>query len=328
MSTPFGPGYVGFAGADPGIPQFWDVRAHRFWLGKPGNMIELPSPLVDGYTANGSMGEVEHGLSGGGSAVTRFDSMMRRWTIPFLHLAGRDYQVVNGFYRRLFGAGPWAFVDPEGTNRLTLAQSMCGGLHGVAEGWVTTRGTVGYDSTVAPAQIPSGVLRWAGASTGSLLAAADALSAFPLPIPDPVRGIPYLPAMPLTAYFWVAAASGTANVHAYLSGLAADGSSVHTVTGPTVALTTTPQLVAVIVPDAGEFTTASWLVPQLQCQSASAPDILVSNPQIDYRDEVTDWTAGTGVPRVIWPVSRDRAIGAHMTSDITMTLTEAVTGAA
>jgi hypothetical protein len=254
--------------------------------------------------------------------------MMRRWTIPFLHLAGRDYQIVNGFYRRLFGAGPWAFVDPEGRNRLTLAQSMCGALHGVAEGWIPTLGTVVYDSTVAPAQLPSGVLRWSGASTGSRLAAADALSAFPLPIPDPVRSMPYLPAMPVAGGFWVASASGTANVRAYLSGLAADGSSVHTVTGPIVALSTTPQQVSVVVPDAGEFTTASWLVLQLQCQSASAPDILVSNPQIDYRDELTDWAAGTGVPRVVWPVSRDMAVGAHMTSDITMTLAEAVTGAA
>jgi hypothetical protein len=324
VTTPFAPGFVGFQGQDPGDPQYWDVRAHRFWLGKPGNMIELPSPQVDGYTANGAAGEVEHGLSGGGSAVTRFDSMMRRWNIAFLHLAGRDYQVVNAFYRRLLGFGPWCFLPPEETNRLALAQSMCGGLHGVAEGWTPTTGTIAYNSAATPYAVPSGVLRYTGGTSGAAVRAGYNSGTGV----DLDHAAPYIPAEPYTASSYAAVPTGAAAARMQLLGIAADGVTiVTTLNGPTVTLATAPALLSVTALP-GDLIGSAYVVLSMQNQSVSSSTIDMSCAQLEMRDEPTDWAVGTGVPRVIWPTGRDRALNAHMASDITMTLAETITGAA
>jgi hypothetical protein len=330
MTTPFATdGWAGFAGEDPGDPQFWDVRNHRVWLGDPAGaygMIELPSIGVDGYAGTASQGEVVHGLSGGGTAVTRFDTQTRQWTITWPILVGRNYQVLQAFYRGLFG-GELVYVAPEDTNRLTLAQSLCGNLNGVAEGWTPSSGSVAYDATLSPAATPSGVLRWTGATSGSRLVAASALAAG-VPVPDPDFTAPYLPAMPVVGYAWVWTATGTTTGRCRLQGIGSDGSLVHTTNGPTVTLTTTPQLVAVLA-DPGYLAPADWLTLDVQCLSAGAPNILVSNALLDYRDDVPDWSLGTGVPRVQWTTTPGGTIGRHMTRDgWTMTLAESVPGAA
>jgi hypothetical protein len=89
-------------------------------------MIQLPPPAV-GYTANGSTGEAAQGLLSGGMAVMRTPRTKRAYVLNWQRLAGRDWQIVEGFYRRLFGAGPWCFAAPDDRNRLPTTAALGGG---------------------------------------------------------------------------------------------------------------------------------------------------------------------------------------------------------
>lgn len=326
MSTPFSLDLAAFPGADPGVPIFWRVGEHRLWLGQPGNMIQLPSVSPDNYTVTRSQGEVAQGLFGGGTAVTMFDSMTRTWGLMWPLLAGRDWSVVNGFYRRLFGDDPWCYLQPEDLNHLTLAQSLCGALNGAVEGWDVTAGTLTYDNTVTPVLQPGGVLRWAGAGSGSILVAADVAAG--VPTPDPDVSCPYIPAEAHTPQLWAWTATGTASAKLRASGRLGNGTVSTEVDGPTVTLGTTPQLLSVTA-HPGELGASIYVLPELVCGTASAPNILVSNAAFGYEDGPRDWEAGGGLPRVEWVTGSDRPVGQHMvTMGATMTLAEAVDGAA
>jgi hypothetical protein len=327
-NSPFYLDTVPFAGVDPGEPQFWPTVPGEFWLGKPGNMIQLPSPMADGYEAPPSGGEIEHGLAGGASAATRFASDMRRWTLPYQRLTGRDYQVIAGFRKRLIcGPGPWCYLPPEDTNRLTYAQSVCGALNGVAEGWTPGSGqTVAYDSTVAAAIAPCGVLRWSGAGNNSVLVAGGFSGSNP--DADVLHSCPYVPSRPWSGSAFVAKASGTASARAQLAGIAADGVTVvASVDGPLVTLTTSPQRLSVSVTP-GALGASAYVVLVVKCGTAAAPDLLVSCPSLSDTDLPNEWALGGGAPRVVWPVAPGRVVGWHMASDVTVTLAECITGAA
>ena len=42
-----------------------------------------------------------------------------------------------------------------------------------------------------------------------------------------------------------------------------------------------------------------FVIPIIFCTTASAPDILLSCPQLEYGSAVSTWALGTGVPRVV-----------------------------
>lgn len=331
MTTPFYTGTVPFAGVDPGEPQFWPTVPAEFWVAKPsiGKVVQLPSIRDNGtYEAPPSQGEIEQGLAGGASAVTRFASEMRRWTLTYERLSGRDYQVVTALRKRLLlGNGPWCYLHPEGTNRLTYAQSVCGLANAVAEGWTPSVGTVTYDSTVAAADLACGVLRWSGAGNGSLLVAGGYGGGSP--DADVLHSAPYVPARSWEGDVWITAASGTPSANVRLVGIAADGVTVVTsIDGGTVVLSTTPQRLTCYI-DPGVLGASAYIVLVVRCLTASSPDLLVSCPWLTDRPfDIDGWTLGGGVPRVIWPTPPGRALGWHMGSDLTVTFAEAITGAA
>lgn len=318
-TTPFSTTAVTFPGQ--GLPRdhSYTNALRPFWLGLPGGMVQLPSPSL-GYEVSATQGESVTTLMGGRTAVRYQAEEIRSWALKFPKLYGRDFEIVHGFYRRLFGNGPWCYPAPEDTNRLTAAQSLCGNLNDVAEGWTPTAGTVAYDSTLVPAVLPSGVLRWASATNGSRLVAGNAVAG--LATADPKTSIPYISALPATGAVWAWTASGTVSARVRLSGVAADGSTVvTTINGSTVTLTTTPQQIFATAA-ANAFTTAWWLFVDLQCLSASAPNILMSNALVDYRSNVPDWTIGRGVPRVVWPAGPSDSVSSMFSRDVAMTLAQ------
>jgi hypothetical protein len=327
MTYPFTPAAQPFAGQLPTDAPTWRTGNQRFWLGRPdGLMIQLPSPNPEGYSAPGSLGEVEHGLTGGASALTIFDDEIRRWTLTWPRLAGRDWQVVRGFYRRVFGDDPWAFVPPEDVNRLTIAQSMCGALRGSVEGWAATSGTVTYDAAVTAAIYPSGVLRWAGMAQNARLSAgtfvAGVLRA------DLNRSAPYLPAEYVSGSLYVATASGTPSACVRLVGYATDGTATGVVAaGPSVGLSATPQQLFVTAAP-GALAAADYVCLEVQAISAASPNLLISAPQLSYTDSVLAWEMGGGVPRVNLVAPLGRAPDPHMNSAASMTLAETQLGVA
>jgi hypothetical protein len=253
--------------------------------------------------------------------------MMRRWQMQWPRLAGRDWQVINGFYRRLFGDDPWCFVAPEDVNRLTLTQSLCGALNGVAEGWAATAGTVAYDSTQTPAYYPSGVLRWTSPTLGARLFAglvvAGAENA------DLDRAAPYLPAEALSGGVWLLAASGTPSVRVRLVGLAANGvTPVATVNGPTLVLSSTIPTWVTATAQPGDLGSSAYAGLALECRSSSSPALLLSSAQLEYAAFPSAWGVGAGVPRVMLPAGLGRAPDLHMSSAATLNLAETIVGAA
>lgn len=328
MTTPYWLDDVEAAGVDPDAPAQWWPPGSRFWLGKPGQMmVELPSPNT--YTRSGSSGEVEAGRYAGSSS-TRDASAMRRYTLGWNRLIGRDDALIDGFYRRLVvGNGPWVYVPPEDTNRLTLVQSMCGSVNGVVEGWLVNGGTLSYDSATAPAIFPSGVMRWAaGAASKSLIAGTTGGT---FGVPDTDHAAPYLPDEPITFAVWAWASSSGPTLQAAVTGCAADGSGATTVSGPAVTLTTSPQPVVVEVGPT-LLGSSAYVLPKLNIGAVvGSRTVAISNPMLVFDDDVdvTDWSHGRGVPRVVWPVSPgDQAIEPTGTRPWTMTLAETIKGAA
>lgn len=323
-SYPFTREPVAQPGALPASRPKWDTRPHRFWLGQPGAMIELPSPDPSLYQAPRSRGEVEQGLASGASGMIRFPHSVSRWTLGWPRLAGRNRSVVDGFYRGAFGSGPFCFVPPEDVNRLTLKQSMCGALNGVAEGWVASVGTVTYNAAVASPVAPCGVLDWSAEAANALL--MPGINAGP-PTPDPSFSIPYLPAEPFAWSVWLSTASGTASVRLVLSGRNAAGTVVTAVNGPTVTVSAGAWTLLQMSLNPGDLTTSPYVLPLLQ--SLDGHPVRVSAPQAEFRNFRTDWDLGSGVPRVNWVAGRDtRTFDTHMNMPDTMVLADAVVGRA
>jgi hypothetical protein len=233
-------------------------------------------------------------------------------------LRGRDLQVVNGFYLRAFGPGPWCFLAPEDVNRLPAGASLCGSLNAVAEGWVATAGTIVYDATQTAPIVPSGVLRWSGATNtsqagvGTLL--TGALSA------NTGLACPYVAALAACGSLYVATATGTASVRAQLLGINSAGAVVATINGSTVTATTTPQQISAPTAAGGGSTALYWVLA-IECLSSSAPDLLISCAQLEVGVTTPSaWGAGSGVARVIIPAGFDAPVDASTARNLTLTL--------
>lgn len=327
MTIPYWLDALATPGVDPGAPeQLWSGVS--FWLGKPEQMmVELPSPNT--YTPSSSTGEVEAGRYNGSSS-TRNASELRRYTIGWNRLSGRDSALISGFYRRLVvGNGPWVYVPPEDVNRLTLAQSMCGSVNGVVEGWLVNGGTLAYDATTAAAVFPGGVMKWAPAAAGKILSTGATSGTFG--VPDVDHAMPYLPDEPVGFWVWASASSAGPTLQASVTGCLADGTSPVNVAGSVVTLTTTPQPVAVGA-SAGAFGSSQYLLSKLTVGgTVGSRTISLSNPMAVYDDapDLTSWSHGRGVPRVVWPVAPgDQQIDFTGVRPWTMTLAETIPGAA
>lgn len=325
MSAPFYAFPVAFDGADPGDPIYWPTEPGKFWLGKPGvMMVDLPSPMADGYAVSVS-GGTEVGLMGGGSAETRFDSQTRRWTLPYQRLAGRDRQVLAAFAAwQAVGAPPWVYLGPEDNNRLTLTQSMCGKKHGAVSGWLSSSGGVGYEPNVPARIFPAGTMHWVPGGVGEILAAgADGDTAGH---PDVDHAAPYLPGEPTTWIIWAKVTGSAATLKARISGRNAAGAIDTEVTGPNVVLNSAGWQPLYVTAAAGTLGGSDYLVPEVVCVSTGST-VLLCCPDLRYADVPGDWELGGGAPRVTWPAASEFAVDVHRSRDLTVTLAETITGA-
>lgn len=323
MTSPFTTVTPPALGADPGTVQFWRRDTPGFWLGKPEaatGMIQLPDVDPANYTATGSTGAVIHGLLDGGQAKTEFDSLMRVWTLSWPFLAGRDWQIINGFDRHLFGADPLLYVQPEDVNMLTLRESMCGALDATLKGWVSNGGTPAI-TTGAPYQTPSGIMSWAPGASGKILHNGKTYG-----LVDTDHAAPYLPAKPTCASFWVKTASGSTTVQARVSGRNAAGTVISEATSAATSVNATSWTLVTATAPAGTLGLSLYVLAELV--SASTTTLLICCPQLENNLIPSPWGAGAGTPRVMLTTSLNRTPDVFFNSAATMTLTECVTGAA
>lgn len=264
-----------------------------FWLGKAGNMIQLPAPSI-GYGAGHTRAETQHALIGGGITVTKRLHAKRTWPMNWKRVQNRDLQVLLGFYRGAFGDGPFVLIDPADDNYLSLDSSLCGARNGAIGAWtVKSPETLVYDSTITSPVLPCGVLRWHGAGNGSTIAVAPRDGSGNV-IASTTESVPLIQAMAqqLSVYAWTA--SSVANAQLGLN----DGVAATAFSG-TVGLTTTPQRLT-FNHAAGAFGSNLYAMLVVKCLTASAPDIFVSAPQFEYGvATASQFAAGSNAPRVV-----------------------------
>lgn len=287
------------------------------YLGKPGAMRRLPGP-TDVVTADPSLSETAHTLASGGTAVTRMARAKHAWSLPYPALRPDEADVLKGFYLRLYGSGPWRFVDPTQTNALPYHVSVTGGLSSSPLGWSASSGTLTIVGTPPDQAADAGVLTWTGqvGASATLLAGAGGLTADPLTAPV------WLPSEFCAMSMWVKAAAG-ATVRAYLLGCNANGASVSNAL--TTAVTTTgawQRVVVVASPNEPAFVASAvaLVTPCLSVSSATA--VSMSGAQIQYGSEATSWRIGAGCPRVTIPSTIGRSIPAPGFSGHTLNLAE------
>lgn len=317
-STPFSTATVTYAGQSPGKAVDVPAGLRNFYLGQPGNMIQLPPPM-NGYTANGATGESPQPLLSGATAVMRVTRTKRTYQLNWQRLAGRDWQIVEGFYRRFFGYGPWCFVSPDDRNRLHTTAALAGAPNGDISKFAANVGTLSYDSTDAAPIAPSGVVKWVGATTSSNLVVGTFVAGFVAP--DTSYSPPLLPSEPVTVSWYARTASSTATATCTVTGRTSTGTSTGSVVSSAATLTTSWQRLTVTAA-AGALGAGPYLVPILTCTSASAPNILVACPQLEYASAATAWAVDSHVPRVIATQPLGQALDGILAAATSLTLVE------
>jgi hypothetical protein len=121
------------------------------WLGNPGGVVQLPYP-ARGLTPTLSIPATVRRTLGGGQVVARAAGARRTYNLAWEFLTPEQFSVLEEFYTRARGPGPFALLDPGRRNRLSLNQSSATSTEGNATGF-----TVDPSEAVTPN--PDGYLR-------------------------------------------------------------------------------------------------------------------------------------------------------------------------
>lgn len=266
------------------------------YLGKPASMRVLPSPNGP-VTATPSRGDTAHGLLSGGVGVTARLHPKKTYSLPYQFLDAASAAVLLGFYYRLYGLGPFVFVDPSAVNVLGLDTSTCGVRAQASPGWIQSSGTLTVDTaTTAPpaGAAASGVLKLAGAAAAATLqpgVAANTATVTAAPV--------YLPAEAVTVSLWIKA-SASASMSLQLCGYNTAGAVTVTSVAAAVAATTSWQRFTVTAAAGnGALAAAAFVLPRIVLGGSAPASLYVAGPQLEYGDTVTGWLPGLGSPRVL-----------------------------
>ena len=293
------------------------------YLGNPSStagMVKLPS-VLRGYDAPFDRSVTATALISGGTTTAAQLNARRTPTLAWRALTPTEFSTVWGFYSRAWGIGPYALLDTYWDNQLRPDVALCGSRRGVATGWAVSVGTVVYDSTVAPFALPSGAMRWAGAGNGSVLGEGSLVTT--LIEANTGFATPYVSDQPYTVSLYAKSASGTPSVTLRVSARNA-AQTLHTDTaGTPTALNSSTWTRLTTSVAAGSYATGQFVIPTLLCNTAAAPDILLSCPQLQLKSTVTAWTIGVGVPRCLPVGTAPNPVAViNMGRDLTLSLAE------
>lgn len=292
------------------------------YLGNPASVFGMQRlPPVDWqYQPALNSGGTTTTLASGGTWTQRPLETKRSIPLTWSLLTPQQVDIVDGFYLRSWGPGPYVLLDSAWPNLMRFDTSLMGARRGVMVGWAPTVGTFVYDATLAPFQPPSGAGRWAGAGSGSVL--GDGLILGGAAEANPDYACPYVTDQPYTFTVYARTVTGTASVTPRISGRNTAQTYHVDHAGTAVTLTTTNQRLTVSV-TAGTFTagTCQYVIPTLLCSTASAPNIVLSNPQLTLTSAAAAWVSGRGTPRVVVPAdssARPLIAGGNQSASLTL----------
>lgn len=261
------------------------------YLGRPGALRALPSPNgpVSGPLSMGDASSTS--LSG---ATTTYGRLYpkRSFSLPYDHLLPGDADTLMGFYTKLYGYGPYVFVDPSVRNVLRLDTAACGARSNAAHGWAVATSLAA--GTGPPTGAPdSGVLVWSSPAAGAVLSAAADVSSSLAPV--------WLPAEFCTVSLYVTCSSAK-SVTLQLAGYNSAGTlAAFALTSTATVGTTWTRLSVTAAPADAGLTAASvvYVVPRLVVGASAPSSISVAGAQVEYADAATAWQPGYGSPRVV-----------------------------
>lgn len=276
------------------------------YLGKPGAMRVLPSPNGP-VTATPSRQDAAKTLLSGGAAVVSRLNAKKTYGLPYEYLDATSADTLLGFYNRLYGVGPFAFVDPSVRNVLSLDVSTVGQRSNASHGWVASAGTLAVFPSNGPVGLDTAALTWS-----SLVASATLQPGSVANTADIARAPVYLAPEQNTVSLYAkasAATSATLELRGYtLTG--AVGSSVVSVA---LSLTTAWQRFTVSAAAGALGGTSAFLLPRVVLGASVPTSVSIAAAQLEYGSAATAWQPGHGCPRVLPTITPGREV--QQTSD-------------
>lgn len=308
----------------------------RVYLGNPAGafgMQALPAipiggPLggLAGMTPTRGRSTGSSVLASGGTTTFNKPKTKSVYPIAWLLRTPADIELLMSFRDGGQGGGPYCLVDPSQQNFLPPnVARMSAVLLGALPEWSPTVGTLSGISTVTPPTGKlSGVAKWSGAGSGSILYAGLNNIVDGTWLPPIVSGLSHGFAI------WARTASSTASLTAaFMYGVGGSAPAGTAATASAATLTTAWQQVAIGVASSFSWAaTADYAMPKLTCGTASAPDIYLAASEFVYSTAATagvlsSWVSGMGVPRVVLPGDASMPVGRPGLGDFAMTFAEA-----
>lgn len=260
------------------------------YLGRPGTaLIKVASPQP-GVDRSPTAHEGVHELLGGGYALDRAGTECRTWQMSW-PWDDEVWWTLSALYRRQYGPGPFALIDPAQTNFLMPNQ---------ASGTEADRDPTGFSVAGGSNETVSSSSAFAYRGERSLkwsLPSSVTSGILTLTAPSPLLGWPIPPGMPWT--FTVRARTGASGDTSFgarlaLQWLDAAGAQVSEDLGTQVTVTTawTDLVVSAVAPSG-----AVYVVPRARVAAGTVSalaDLHLDEMQLQLGAEATTWRPGEG----------------------------------
>ena len=253
-----------------------------FLLGVAGRLMEMPSPVADGFDAPYERTAAKHRSMTGGTTVDVLGAH-RSWAFRFSYRHGGEAARLIARWTSPITTEPLRLVDPLTANRLSLDAASGGGVTGTAESIAVSTGNA---HRITPDTMPpeldgllDGALHWSAADSGTASL-------------DNTDGVPFVPGEPVAFRVWL---RGDARVRLILRYLDRHGDALAASVGDELDLAWDwgTQSIARTVPD-----DCALVVPAVQTRDGGGPVELTGPLLTADPDAAGEWSPGGGAPVV------------------------------
>lgn len=307
----------------PGPPA---TTLDSFYFGKPGAMVKFIRHDA-GAAAPLSRAEVAHALSSGGTTTTRRPTAKRIYSLSFSAMTPDEIETLMSYYLGSRGAGPFALIDPSYRNQLTTDASTIWAPTGkiVAGAWGVPVGDTALtlDTTVAPPNAGSRIMRWTPVTGHALLTNGTYSGTTLASFAPSTRAVPYLTDQPAVLSVYLRALTGTPTATLGVYGSTAAGGAVVGATAATALSSTAWKRLSVSM-GIGALSALTEGLHLGVTAATSAGAILVAAAQIEYgySGGAEPFVTGLGVPRVTISSGLGSTNKVYWRRDTGMTLSE------
>jgi hypothetical protein len=285
-----------------------------FYLGPPNRLFALQAPLRGIEVSPVRAGGTRRLLSGGAAADT-LGRRRRQFTMSWTWLPDAVFATLEGLATGVYGPGPFLLVDPARRNLLPDNIAAPTSPRADTFGWGVSAGTLASVATPTPLA-GRRVISWSPGTTAAgnaVLFGVDAARILADAAPA-IQGVQY------TAQGQNRLVSGTGTTAMRLGWYTAAGTLASSTSGTSAALSTSAwtRQSATGSPPA----TGLYVMPALEIPAGGAGQVVACDAwQLELGGSATDWTRGTGTPRVMIDQLTDSypLVGHH---DVTLTLVE------